>query len=409
MTIGRNGSAVLFWLGLASLAACAEPALAQDWLATPATLAGGRIVLAGDASVTFGSGDEGFFNYTNYESSTLRRIRAGLAARVVAGSRLSLLAELRAETGSHVEAYAWYARMQPWPDRSFVVQAGRIPPVFGSYGRRAYPQDNPLIGDPLAYQYLTSIRYDAVPASADELLRMRGRGWLASYSVGNPKPAPGLPVVSALRWDTGIQARVGWRAVEASAAWTIGSLSHPLVKPEHGTGQVSGRMAITPVVGLAIGVSAARGPYLSKEVLDARPAAGGGPSLRQRSLGTDLEFSRGHWLVRGEAIVNSWSVPALSAPRIEAPLGMTAAFIEGRYRLRPGFYLAGRLDRLAFEKISGSAGPVPWEAGVSRFELASGYSLTRHLMVKACYQYNQRDGGRIRRNHLAGAQWLFWF
>lgn len=406
---GRRRPFFVCMLGAACLLPGAGPALAQDWLKTPVTVAGGRIALGGDASVTYGTDDDGFFNYTTYDSSTLRRVRAGLSARVTAGSRVSFLAELRFETGSGVEPYAWYARVRPWPGRRLFVQAGRIPPVFGSYGRRAYPQDNPLIGDPLPYQYLTSIRYDAIPASADELLRMRGRGWLASYSVGERYPAPGMPVVSALRWDTGAQVQAGWRGIEAGVAWTIGSLGHPLGRLDHGRGQLSGRVAVTPAVGLILGLSAARGTFLSSEVIDVLPPGQPWPSPRQRALGTDLEFSRGHWLVRGEAIRNAWGIPALASPALDAPLGMTAAFIEARYRLRPGLYVASRLDRLAFAKVRGTAGTTTWDANVSRVEAGGGYSVTRHVMVKAAYQYDQRDGGRVHRKHLVAVQCLFWF
>ena len=63
------------------------------------------------------------------------------------------------------------------------------PDLRGVSRRHAYAADNPLIGYPLAYQYLTSLRPDALPASADELLRMRGRGWLSNFSVGNWRPA----------------------------------------------------------------------------------------------------------------------------------------------------------------------------------------------------------------------------
>jgi hypothetical protein len=38
-----------------------------------------------------------------------------------------------------------------------------------------------LIGYPLAYQYLTSLRADSLPLNANELIAMRGRGWLSSY------------------------------------------------------------------------------------------------------------------------------------------------------------------------------------------------------------------------------------
>ena len=46
---------------------------------------------------------------------------------------------------------------------------------------------------PLGYQYLTSLRYDALPASADELLNMRGRGWLSSFSIDRAQSASLAP------------------------------------------------------------------------------------------------------------------------------------------------------------------------------------------------------------------------
>src|SRR5437660_527842 len=64
-------------------------------------------------------------------------------------------------------------------DLAFDIQLGRVPPTFGAFPRRAYSTDNPFIGYPLAYQYLTSLRADALPANADELLQMRARGWLS--------------------------------------------------------------------------------------------------------------------------------------------------------------------------------------------------------------------------------------
>jgi hypothetical protein len=69
-----------------------------------------------------------------------------------------------------------------------------------------YGSSNILIGQPLAYQYLTSIRADALPATPDDLLRMRGRGWLSNFPSATPTPGPGLPLVNTSRWDTGVQA-----------------------------------------------------------------------------------------------------------------------------------------------------------------------------------------------------------
>ena len=85
------------------------------------------------------------------------------------------LGEIRTENGDLPRIYALYARWTPWAGRRFDIQAGRVPPVFGAFARRTYPADNPLIGYPLAYQYLTSIRPDAVPATVGEILAMKGQ------------------------------------------------------------------------------------------------------------------------------------------------------------------------------------------------------------------------------------------
>ena len=76
-------------------------------------------------------------------------------------------------------------RVRPWRDRPIDIQAGRIPPTFGAFARRDYGAGNPLIGYPLAYQYLTAVRPDALPASTDDVLRMRARGWRPSYPIGS--------------------------------------------------------------------------------------------------------------------------------------------------------------------------------------------------------------------------------
>ena len=199
--------------------------------------------------------DGGFFNYTDYNHSLLRAVRVDLSASVKAGSHVSFLTEFRTENLSRPQPYALYVRVRPWKDRRVDIQAGRIPPTFGAFSRRTYPSDNPLIGYPLAYQYLTSLRPDALPANADELIRMRGRGWLSSFSVGNPTPAAGLPLVDVLNWDTGVQVHAATDVIDAALSVTAGTLSHPLVRDDNRGRQVSGRVALQPVPGLIIGAS----------------------------------------------------------------------------------------------------------------------------------------------------------
>ena len=395
-------------LAVVACLAWVRSAEAQHWPDAPVSLAGGHVLVAGDVSATFGSEDPGWFTYTDYQTSAIRRARAGVTVEARASDRLAFLTELRAETGAGASAYAWYVRLSPFASGLVDIQAGRIPPVFGTYARRNYPQDNPLIGDPLGYQYLTTARPDAVPATADELLRMRARGWRVRYSVGDPAPEPGVPVIAAGRWDTGVQVRVGSRVLEAAAAWTAGTLSYPLVRDNNRGGQFAGRVVWRPVPAFSIGASAARGAWVTDAVMGARADMPDG-RYDQRAVGLDGEASWGRWLLRGELVSNTWTLPALDVPRIVEPLTAMTGYVEVKVRVSPRLYVAARGDSLRFSDITGSAVTNTWDANVSRVEIGAGYTIRRGLIVKASLMNNRRDGGLVQTSPLAAVQVLFWF
>jgi hypothetical protein len=376
--------------------------------------AGAQVTASGEVTATFGSRDESaFFNYTDYEHNALRMFRVSLAGMWRPASRLAFVGELRSEDVQRVIPYAVYVRVRPLAGRAFFVQAGRIPPVFGAFGRRTYGSDaNPLIGYPLAYQYLTSLRPDAIPATADDLLAMRGRGWRTAFPVGSETQAPGVPLMSAYRWDTGVEAYAAGRRIEGSMAVTAGTLSKPRVRDDNDGLQISGRVAWKPVVGLIVGASGSRGAFLSRAVtgLGIVPSTG---SFAQRALGVDAEYSRDYWIVRGELIDSRWTLPALAAPYLDGPLRATAGFVEGRYRFGARYFAAARIDRLTFSKIRGERvfGGIatPWDAPVTRVEIGGGLYLRRTLTARAVLQRNWRDGGRIRTRTFVSAQLAYWF
>ena len=78
-----------------------------------------------------------------------------------------MLGEIQTDNFDTLRPYALYARIRPRPEHPFDIQIGRIPPTFGAYGRRSYGPDDPLIGYPIVYQYATTLRSDALPATAD--------------------------------------------------------------------------------------------------------------------------------------------------------------------------------------------------------------------------------------------------
>jgi hypothetical protein len=384
------------------------PARAQTLPSQP-VFGDGRLTLGGDASASFGAKDPGFFDYTDYDHSALRLFRLDLTASLKVNDHFSILGELRTENAERPEASALYLRIHPWTARAVDIQIGRVPPTFGAFARRTYAIDNPLIGYPLAYQYLTSLRPDAVPASADELQRKRGLGWLTRYSIGALGFDRGVPLVSAFRWDTGVQFHAGSQRADATVAITTGTLSDPRVTDNNSGKQVVGRIEARPVTGLVVGGSGARGPFVSDMV--ARLAVGGDSSdFTQTAWGGDAEYSRGYYLVRIETIVSDWRLPQVNAPLLTLPLRAVSTSIEGRYKIIPGLYAAARLDHLGFSEITGSSATQPWDAPVTRVEIGGGYSIQRNLIVKVAYQHNRRDGGRLATTgKLPAVQVMYWF
>jgi hypothetical protein len=390
-------------------------ASAQTLPSEPIALADGRVTVSGDVSAGYGSADPGFFNYTDYDHSALRLLRIDVTAAVKAGPHFTLLGEIRSENIGEVRPYALYLRIRPWTTRDFDVQVGRVPPTFGAFARRSYANDNPLIGYPLAYQYNTTLRPDAMPASADELLRKRSTGWLVRYSYGEQGSAQGVPLVSAFRWDTGVQAHAKAGMLSVTAAVTAGTVSNPLFSDDNHGRQVAGRIELRPVPGVILGTSFARGPFVSLAAARAVVGDGHDGDFTQTAWGGDAEYSRDHYLLRVETILSRWQLPIAAPPAdqlaLQTPLDALSTSVEGRYKLRPDFYVAARVDHLGFSDQRGEVSTLPWDAPVTRVEIGGGYSLQRNLLLKGSFQYDNRDGGTFlpRVAHMFAAQLVYWF
>jgi hypothetical protein len=397
------------------LALCARLE-AQGWPEQTATLFDGRVTLGGEATATVAPEDNGHFTYTDYERSSLQLVRLGIAAAIRPIDRLTFVADLRAEgdtSGGDWSAIpvALYVRVRPWRDRPFDIQAGRIPPVFGVAGRHIYASDNVLIGTPLAWQYLTVLRADAVPANADELIYARSYGWQPGYSVGDDGYARGVPLATAFRYDTGVEARIGddTSLVSVAVALTNGTLSAPGLRSSNGGPQVSTRVALHPSPAWVIGASYADGQFVADTVRDGLPASQSSGRYPQRTIGADAEYSWGHVLIRAELVAARWTLPVLGSPPIDNPLWSTGVSVEGRYKIAPGVTAALRGDHLGFNNQTGTYLTLPWDAPVSRIEGGVSWAATRHLIVRGSLQHNARSRGPIRHETLPAAQVTLWF
>jgi hypothetical protein len=395
-------------LALAVLAPAAVAAQTRD---QPYPASPRAISVGGELAATIGPHDaDAFFNYTDYERNALRLVRGRLFGEWRVAAPLSLVGELRTEDASRIEASALYVRWRPWQEHDLVVQAGRIPPVVGAFARRAYGRDNLVMGLPLAYQYLTSLRPDALPAAMSDVLRMRGRGWQPAFPIGAVEPAPGIPLISSTRWDTGVEAF--WRAhwLETSGSVTFGSPAVPEVRDRTDGQQWSGRIALHFPEGLTVGASAARGAWIQRSVLAGLPAAIEHDWV-QTVTGADVEFGRQRLLLRGEWLRSVFHLPLAAEPSPATALAAWSGFIEGRYRLHPRWQVAARVERLSFRRVLSAASvtPIPWDAPVDRVEGVIGFRATRRLELRAGWQHNWRSAGRVHERGYPAAQILYWF
>jgi hypothetical protein len=305
---------------------------------------------------------------------------------------------------------ALYVRVRPWSERNIDLQAGRVPTVFGLFGRSGYSSDSPLIGRPLAYAYLVSLRRDAVPATVADLLRMRGRGWLSGFPRGNPTPDRGLPIVNTDTWDTGVQVRVGRGPVEWAGAVTAGSLGSPRLRDDNGGRSWSSRATVRIRPGIVFGGSASRGAYLSRTLADVVGASEDVDRFEQQAFGLDAELAGGPWLARAEVLVSRWDLPAFTDGAGPRTLSARAGWGEIRLRAMPGLDVALRAEHLGFGDVAGAAGMEPWEAPITRFETGLAYAPIRNVRLKLGAQRNRRPlGGRVRHDTLLAAQASVWF
>jgi hypothetical protein len=393
----------------------AGPARAQLLPAAPLTLGDGRLVVSGSVSASIAPPDDrAYYNLTGYSFDILRLVQVSLDASLRLGGRAEIVAGIDGQTP--IDEWGWegylsslHLAVRPWTGRPLTLRAGIVEPPFGAFLRRAYGSGNLLIGYPLAYHYSTTVRADAFPASTDDLLRRRGLGAVVRYSIGDTSREPGLPLINPFGWNPGVQVDVGGDSVYGSVAVLRGGVANRY--HEHGDSgwTISGRVEARPTAGLVVGGAVTHGGYVDPAQNALVETAAYNRTPRETAIEFDLEYSGGYYLVRGEAILNRRTVPAFASPYLEDALHAGWVMVEGRYKLFPGMYVAGRVERLTFDRVTGSTSDGSWDAPVNRVEVGGGYSITRNVLGKITYQYNTRDTQFAPSQQLVSAQVVVWF
>ncbi len=223
--------------------------------------------------------------------------------------------------------------------RPLDIQVGLIPPVFGAFSRRAYGTDNPLIGFPLGYQYVTTLRAG----------RLAGLGRRTAEQTGQrlARPLHGGRPGGGLRRASGRRAAVSGRRRGARGG-----------RPRRGRCRRSRPAACRCPIALDVGWQPAgvrpRSPFVpspaSSSAARCRTARSSpvrstdslGAAGRERHQRSDRRRLRRGVLARAPGLCGRrascswWRLPPSAPPFSPEPLRAFAFDVEGRYRILPG-------------------------------------------------------------------------
>ncbi len=267
------------------------------------------------------------------------------------------------------------------------ARLGLAPSLIGNFGQRStYFNVNPLVGVPLVWSHFLTIDgtgFDTIEA-------------LQTSRAANQR---GIPVLYDACWNMQWELLGEVGAFEYSIGVTPASMSNPRSSTQDGL-QLLARIGAEPTPGLRIGVSGGRGPYIGVAPTSTARVIDNPEDYDQRLVGLDLEFSRGRTRVFAEAYASEWEVPG-----IEADLGVWSSYVEARYAPAPGWYVAARLDQMAFLTGETPGGRrFRWDDDLWRIESAVGYRLTREMLVKLDWQHTRFTTGARRRQDLLSIQ-----
>ncbi|MBD3165683.1 hypothetical protein GF324_03730 [bacterium] len=271
------------------------------------------------------------------------------------------------------------------------AKVGLIPHPFGNYGHRStYFNQNPLIGVPAMWHYITPLSSRGDQA-ATELIGNR--------AVEND----GIPMGYDTCWDTGISLHYeqGW--FEGATAITQATLSSPYAKRNDGY-QGTVKLGLHPTYGLRFGGSAAYGPWIARrDDMDLPDAI---ESYMQTALGAYAEYSFGRWQFFSEWMQLRWEMPFIE----EGDVSAWSAYGEAKWKVTPSYYLAARYDRFQYGEIdNGNGVEREWGYSFNRLETALAWRVIREGFIRLDYQGTFFDHSEIDPVHLIALQFEFSF
>ena len=200
-------------------------------------------------------------------------------------------------------------------------------------------------------------------------------------AVASSYPFGALVTLSTNRWDA--------RAAVVNAAPTRMLILGAPTKPR-ATPVFEGGAGVTPRAGLRLGVSFARGAYLTREEITAPASSDRHVTL----LGIEGEYAFGSTKISGEAIRDAFATPSGTAIA-------HAWFVQATQTLSPRWFVAGRLEGTS-APVRGSGVFFASQPRLQVLEATAGYRVTPELTLRGGY-FGRKFYGRTDWDRQVGA------
>jgi hypothetical protein len=287
------------------------------------------------------------------------------------------------------QAFVGYVRS--YSKVSILIKAGQLSSAFGLFPVEYDDAKTWLIAPPVAYTANLPLRPDQLSCGVKDIVWQAYADDVNFHCGGAATSRYGLTPVTIYGLP-GIETQVSVERLDARLQVTNSSPVNPhglLSNSQHPQWTAGGGYSFP--IGLHIGASAFRGPYLESALEAFLPSGTQSRSFAATGVGLDARWSRGPWSVKGEWLRFNFAMPGL----VRSP-SETAMYAEMKRILSPRVFIAARANALWFAAIKDVAGVSATHSTAPQqlYEFGVGYRLNRLQLLKVNAGWGRYDEWR---------------
>ena len=288
--------------------------------------------------------------------------------------------ELRQVKFDTLQCFVGYSRT--WDHTALAIKAGKLASAFGAFPLRYDDMLNPLLDQPLPYNYLL---LQPGPGSSDDY----GFASVTLYGL----PAAEIDF-SRNHLDTRFQLT---NSSPYNPRQFFASGQHP---------QWAAGGGYTIVQGFRVGVSAYRGAWLAGSLATYIPAGLSATDFPASAVGADAQWARGRWSAGAE-----WDRFVFAFPHVSNAPAVKMGYSELKLIITPRWYSAFRANYQTddYAVVGGVQSPTTVFPNRQYYEIAAGFRPDRFQLLKVGYEWAHVQNGEANHDNVFGIQFVTTF